>query len=294
MPVYNRRETTLKTLDSLERIDCTGLEVTTIVVDDGSHDGTSEAIARRFRDVVTLHGDGSLHYPGGTNRGLQEALDRGAEFVVAMNDDTVVDPAFLQRLMATARAHPRSVVGALLLLQNEPDRVFQVGPHWDAWYGGWHIPQHWTIDQVPVRAFDVDMLVGNCLLYPAAALREQGLMDEERFRYGGADAEYTTRLRRHGWRLLVEPSARVWCEQNTYPPALHTLRTSQALRALFVDERHPLYLRRQFAIRWRSAPSRPQAVAAFSVYLARLVLKALGAQHAWPAYYPDPAPPLAP
>ncbi len=293
MPVYNRRETTLKALDSLSAIDRTGLDVTIIVVDDGSTDGTSEAIRRRFPDVVLLHGDGTLHYAAGTNRGLQEALDRGAAYVIAMNDDTVVDPPFVQRLLACVRAHPRAIVGALLLLQGEPQRVFQVGPHWDVWYGGWHIPQHWTVAQVPAEPFEVEMLVGNCLMYPASVLREAGLMEEDIFHFGGSDAHFTTRLRRAGWRLLVEPRARVWCEQNTYPAPLRTLSLRQTLRILFVNEQHPLNLRRQFTLRWYSAPSRPQALAAFAVYLGRLGMKALGVGHTWPTYWADPTPPLA-
>ncbi len=61
IPVYNRREITLQALRSLRRIDDQGLNVHIIVVDDGSTDGTGEAIRRDFPEVQIVEGDGTLH-----------------------------------------------------------------------------------------------------------------------------------------------------------------------------------------------------------------------------------------
>jgi GT2 family glycosyltransferase len=67
VPVYNRRETTLQALRSLSRIDRTGVDFRIFIVDDGSTDGTAQAIEKEFPDVVIVHGDGNLHYAAGTN-----------------------------------------------------------------------------------------------------------------------------------------------------------------------------------------------------------------------------------
>src|SRR5687767_7398286 len=123
IPVHNRRDTTLQALRSLERIDRSGLDVRIFVVDDGSTDGTSDSIRVLFPEVTLVEGDGSLHYAAGTNRGVEAALGWEPDYIVTMNDDAVFHEQFLQRLILTAQSHPRSIVGALLLLWNEPHKV---------------------------------------------------------------------------------------------------------------------------------------------------------------------------
>jgi len=276
MPVHNRRELTLRCLRSLAHADTSGLCVRTFVVDDGSIDGTSDAIAEQFPEVVVIPGDGSLHYAAGTNRGIAAALDWGADHILAMNDDSIVHPNFLQSMIASAQREERSVIGALLLLLSEPHRVMQVAPQWRTFRGGWYVPEDLTAFTVPTELFPVETIVGNCILYPREAVEECGLLDETNFPCGWGDVQYVARLKRARWRLFVDPKARVWCEPNTYPAPLHTQSASSVLRTLFQDERHPLNMKRQWTARWHSAPSRVAATAAFSIYIAMLSLKALG------------------
>lgn len=275
IPVYNRRETTLQGLASLSRINRAGLDVKIFVVDDGSPDGTGAAVTEKFPDVEVIYGDGHLHYAAGTNRGIEAALAWNPDYVAAMNDDAVFHPEFLQRLIRTAEAHPRSVVGALLLLWDEPHKVFQVGQVWRTWRGGWQIPQHLTAFNVPGEAFEVECIVGNCVLFPVGAIRECGLMDERKFPHGWGDAQYLMRMRKAGWQLLIEPKALVWCEPNTYPAPLHTLSVRDRLKILLANERHPLNLKRQFVARWESSPGKIRAAVAFGVYCFQMGLKVL-------------------
>ena len=275
IPVYNRRDTTLQGLQSLSRIDKTGLDVHVIIVDDASTDGTSDAIRAKFPEVQIIAGDGTLHYAAGTNRGIAAALERRPDYIVTANDDAVFHDQFLQRLVKTAQQNPRSIVGALLLLWNEPHKVFQVGQVWKTLKGGWEIPENLTAFSVSQTAFEVECLVGNCVLFPSAAIRENGLMDEEKFPHGWGDAQYLMRMRKAGWRLLVEPKSFVWCEPNTYPKPLHQLPFREIFKVLFKNRRHPLNLQRQFIARWESAPSKLQAFLSYIVYLLTLSTKTL-------------------
>lgn len=287
IPVHNRRELTLRALRTIMRAHTPGIDLRVIVVDDGSTDGTGDAIRQRFPEVTVLQGDGTLDYAGGTNAGLRHALSLEPDYVIAANDDSLFHRAFVERLVACATRHPRAIVGALLLSWAEPHRVFQVGQVWDTWYGGWRMPHHLTAFDLPRNPFEVQAIVGNCVLFPAEALRTGGLLDAERFPRWWGDAELTIRLRRAGWRLLIEPRALVWCQPNTLPPPLRTLAWRQVLHVLLRDRRHPLNLASQCSGRWATAPTRAHALIAFAVYVARLGLKAVGAGGAWPAW-PDP------
>lgn len=275
IPVYNRREITLQGLRSLRRIDTKNLDVHLIVVDDGSTDGTSEAIEKDFPEVQIVKGDGTLHYAAGTNRGITAALERNPDFIVTMNDDAVFHEQFLQRLIKTAEINPRSVVGALLLLWNEPHRVFQVDFKWKTSVGGWFQPTEATVFDFPRKAFEVEGMAGNCVLFPTEAIRECGLMDEEKFPHGWGDIQYIVRMKRKGWKLLIEPKSYVWCEPNTYPKPLHQLPKREILQTLFYNRRHPSNLQRQFTARWESAPTKLQAFTSFIFYVFDLSSKTL-------------------
>lgn len=270
IPVYNRRETTLQALRSLARTDKTGFDVHIIIVDDGSTDGTGDAVRKKYPDVQIINGDGNLHYAAGTNRGISAALERNPDFIVTMNDDSVFHDQFLQRLVKTAGENPGSIVGALLLLWDEPHKVFQVGFKWETFAGGWSNPENLTAFECPQKAFEVEGLAGNCVLFPVEAIKQCGLMDEEKFPHGWGDIQYVVRMKKMGWRLLVEPKSYVWCEPNTYPKPLHHLPLSEAILNLTKNRRHPLNLQRQFIARWESAPSKIQAFFAFFVYLLQL------------------------
>ena len=275
IPVHNRRETTLQCLRSLSRIDKSDLIIKIFIVDDGSTDGTSQAIRERFPEVVLIDGDGTLHYAGGTNRGIESARTWEPDYIATMNDDSIFHDQFLKRMIKTAETNPHSIIGALLLLWDEPHKVFQVGQIWNTWNGGWKIPQNLTVSNVPSEAFEVECIVGNCVLFPIDAIRECGRMDEKRFPHGWGDAQYSIRMRKAGWKLFIEPKSLVWCEPNTNPTPLHFLSIREQLRILLRDERHPMNLKRQIVARWESAPSKPQAVAAFSVYLVTLAFRAI-------------------
>lgn len=275
IPVYNRRETTLQALRSLKRIDAENLEVHIIIVDDGSTDGTSEAIERQHPEVQIVKGDGTLHYAAGTNRGITAALARNPDYIVTMNDDAIFHEKFLQRLVAAAESNPRSIVGALLLLWDEPHKVFQVDFKWETRAGGWLQPEQATAFDFSEKAFDVEGMAGNCILFPAEAILECGLMDEKKFPHGWGDMQYVVRMKKMGWRLLIEPKSYVWCEPNTNPKPLHTLSMSEIFKVLFVNRRHPQNLQRQFIARWESAPTKIQAFFGFIVYVSSLSGKTL-------------------
>jgi len=292
LPAHNRRTLTLRALRSLARTRRIGLELRVIVVEDGSTDGTAEAVRAAFPQVEVLPGDGSLFYAGGTNAGLRAALEAEAEYIVAANDDSIFDFGALEGLLACARAHPRTVVGALLLSWAEPHRVFQVAPVWDTWFGGWRGSAPLDAWNLPRSAFEVQSLAGNCLLLPAAALREVGLLDARSFPQHGGDLDLCARLRRAGWRLAVAPGARVFCQPNS-PPSLSAVGWRARFRALVHERTYPLNLRVQFLVRWRTAPSRLAGLAAFAIFVVRFALRGLGPFGRWPDW-PGPRPTLRP
>lgn len=268
-PCHNRREITLQCLRSLSRLNVVGLVVHTIVVDDGSTDGTSEEVRREFPQVEIINGDGNLWFTEGTNVGVRAALKHNPDYVLMINDDAVFDADFLRHMVETAEKYPRSVVGSLLLLWDAPHKLFQVAPVWDTWQGGWQLWDQQTIWTIPKKPWKVDIIVGNCVLVPVEAIREEGLMNSKRYPNFG-DAEYTPRLKKKGWQLLIEPRARVFCQPNTIPKRVTSMTLREKADALFFNLGHVQNLRRRFYTYIDGAPSKLQGFIGFIIFFVRL------------------------
>ena len=280
-------------LQSLAEVETAGLSVRVVVVDDGCSDGTGAAIRAAFPEVDLIQGDGTLHYAGGTNRGIEAALaediDDDPEFLITANDDAEFDPMLFTRLIEAADRNPGAAVGALLIRHEDRSVLFQVGLHFDVRFGGWRIPLHWRVADLPPGDLEVETIVGNCLMVPTELVREVGLMDARRFPVGASDVQWVRRMQNVGRRCVIATDAVVFCRANNVLPSLRSLGALATLRILLIDRQHPLNLRRHWRAVWYSAPSRIAAVGAFSMHCLHLAQASLRLGR-WP-HWPDPAMP---
>lgn len=281
-PVHNRRDLTLQCLRSLARTDRTGLDVSIFIVDDGCTDGTREAIEENFPEVKLVQGTGELWYTAGTNLGVVAALKHKPDYVLCINDDSIFDEKCIQRMIECARRNERSVVGGLLLLWDQPHRVFQVAPVWKTWKGGW---QHWqqqTVWTVPQTAWEVDLIVGNCILYPVAVFAEAGMMNPRvSAQYG--DAEYTTRLKKRGWRLIIEPRARVFCQPNAVHIPVTTRPLNKQIELLFKKRSSGMNIMHQLRQSIHTGPNVLSGLAAFASFYTHVARRKLLGSNGRPA-----------
>ena len=101
-PVHNRKDLTLQCLRSISRLTADDIAIHTVIVDDGSTDGTSEAIAANFPETEVIHADGSLWFTEGTNVGVEAALRHVPDYVLLINDDQVFDGDALVHMVECA------------------------------------------------------------------------------------------------------------------------------------------------------------------------------------------------
>ena len=84
----------------------------TIVVDDGSTDGTKEMLQTEFPEIIVLDGDGNLFWTAAINLGIRYALELGADYIFTLNNDTIASVDLLEKMMWWAERTPDALLGA--------------------------------------------------------------------------------------------------------------------------------------------------------------------------------------
>ncbi len=206
---WNGRDITLECLHSLSSLTYPHADL--IVVDNASSDGSMEAIHARFPNVILLHMRENLRFAGGNNAGIREALARGADMVLLLNNDTIVDQDFLTHLVARMDADPAyGMVAPKILYFDEPDRIWFAGGEISLWTG---TMRHLGIREVDCGQHDAvretAYASGCCILVRTEVIRKIGMLDESYHMYT-EDADWCMRARRAGYTIVYEPAARIW------------------------------------------------------------------------------------
>lgn len=207
---WNGLADTLECLESLAHLDYPAYEV--VVVDNGSTDGSVEAIRVRFPRVTLIETGENLGFAGGNNVGLRYALKLGADYALLLNNDTVVAPDFLRLLVQTAEADPAAgIAGPTIYYYDQPRVIWSAGGAID-----WQRGQTWMMDvnerdvgQFGQEPRQVDFVTGCALLVKRAVLERGGLLDERFFVYY-EETEWCVRTRRAGFKIVHVPPAHIW------------------------------------------------------------------------------------
>jgi hypothetical protein len=206
---WNRRAETLACLASLERAAMDG--ATVVVVDNGSRDGSVDAVHERFPRVRMLALAENRGFAGGCNAGMRMALEAGAGAVLLLNNDTEVAPDFLEPLLFVLNANPRAAAVAGAVFRADSPAVLDVA--WLDIYFGHGIVRRRGVNALPGEGFDqarpISAGVGSFLLLRARALARVGLLDEAYFAYH-EEVDWCFRAARAGYTVMYQPWARLW------------------------------------------------------------------------------------
>lgn len=214
----NRRDDTLACLASLARSTYPNLK--NIVLDNASTDGSPEAIRQQFPDAHLISLTQNLGYAGNNNVGIQAALEMRAEWVFVLNEDTVLDPDCISKLVEVGERDSKiGVLGPLVYHDDEPTVIQSAGgkitARWDAVQIGMNEDDRGQYQQ----PMDVDYISGCGILVRSSAIEQSGMIDARYFYYW-EETEWCIRLHKAGWRIVNVPTAKLWHKgvQRNYNP----------------------------------------------------------------------------
>lgn len=207
---WNSKADTIECLQSLHKLQYPNFRV--VFVDNGSTDGSEDAVRSAFSSVEVIQTGCNLGYAGGNNVGIRYALAHGADYVWLLNNDTVVAERALTHLVDTALNNLHTAfIGSKIYYHNSPKRIWCVGGSINIEAGG--VTDHPGMGQEDAGQFedvaDVGYVSGCSLLASKEAIEDLGVLPEEYFLYF-EETDWNVAAQRRGWRTLLAPASHVW------------------------------------------------------------------------------------
>lgn len=189
---YNGCNDTIDCLESLRAVKNSNICV--VVVDNGSSDDSAQRLReflKRDNEYLICLKD-NLGFSGGNNAGIRFAINKGAAYICLLNNDTVVEPSFLEYMLE--KANDTSVVFGTIKFFDEPQKIWFAGGSYNRWTGK---TVHFGYGKESIEDNEKPMrysfVTGCLLLIPVSVIKKVGLLPEHYFLYY-EDTEYSLRL----------------------------------------------------------------------------------------------------
>ncbi len=205
---YNGRDVIKRCLTSVFKVNYPNFEV--VLVDNNSTDGSLEEAKNHFSKANFIKNEENLGFAAGNNVGIRFALERMADYVLVLNNDTEADKEFLSKLVESAESDEKIGVLSPVIFRGDTKEV---------WFSGGAIdwPRMKVRHLSKVETEDVyrsDFITGCSMLVKEEVFKKVGLFDEDFFLYW-EDADFSLRAKRAGFKNVVVSSSWIYHYENS-------------------------------------------------------------------------------
>ncbi len=202
---WNSLELTSDTLKALQH--CSFKDFDVVLVDNGSGDGSGEALQKDFPEVIHLSSPVNVGFTGGNNIGMNYALENGYDYIMLLNNDVDADPGFLEPLISRMEADPQmGAIQPLIMFHHNRNLVWNAGGKYLRWIG-----VSKTLTDLPqmTSPSKTDWITGCAFMIKSEVLRKVGLLEEKYFIYH-EDVDLSLRIRNAGYSLWIDPASVIY------------------------------------------------------------------------------------
>jgi GT2 family glycosyltransferase len=211
---WNGKKETLECLSSLSEVHYKKMQ--TLVVDNGSTDGSVSAIREIYPNIPILETKKNLGFAAGNNVGIEWALQKPFEWILLLNNDTVVSPNFLDAFLTASQKKKTKILGAKIYRYHDRNRIDHLGGFWNFAIAEFESSSFGKIDdKISYEKMELVDYVSGCALFMHRTVPEKiGLLEPDFFLYW-EENDYCYRARKAGFEIWTAPKAHVYHKIST-------------------------------------------------------------------------------
>ena len=205
----NQEEHTRECIKSLQRLSYQNVEI--VLVDNASLDDSGVRLHQQFPLIVYIQNEKNLGFAEGNNVGIRSALQRNADYIVLLNNDTIVERDFIQPLVDVASSdNTVGVQCCKIYLFSDLNKLWYAGGVLDvhkahAWHRGLFEVDDGKYDKIEETGF-----ASGCMMFmPRSVVERVGLLDSSFYIYF-EDSDWCMRAQKMGYKILYNPNAKLW------------------------------------------------------------------------------------
>lgn len=206
---YNRYDDTIECVNSIKGISYNNYKI--MIVDNCSTDNSFSKLSERFDDIELHRTEENLGYTGGINFGLKIIKEKKADYILILNNDTIVDKEFLNHLIdALENNSSAGAACGTILANHDRNKIWYAGGSINKFRGiAIHNFKDEDISSLPSKNVVTEFVTGCMILIRNEILENVGFEDERFFMYLD-DIEYSIRIQTKGYILLYVPKSIIY------------------------------------------------------------------------------------
>lgn len=247
IPTHNRKDQLVRLIESINESSFRNIE--TIVIDDNSTDGTYNEIVNKFQTIRIFRNDKKRLVSACRNIGIKNS--RG-DFIFLVDDDNILDSKCIENLLNFLNTHENvGVVAPLMYYFNKPTTIWCAGIRRSKLTSRTITIGNGKQDGSKFNvAIESDDFPNAFMVRRTTVITQRVLFDEQRFPFMYEESDFTARIKRNGWKVMLVPSARIW---HDVPKDLLFMGRYTSLKAYYLARNriifHKKYTRsREFSI----------------------------------------------
>jgi len=240
---YNGAEDSIECVESLLENDHKNIEI--IIADNNSGQIQKEKLKAKLSDSANLiYLNDNLGFSGGNNVGIKEALKNGADYILLLNNDTIVEKDFLTKLLAASENNVEAGITAPQInYYSEQNLIWSAGGDISKLKGSGFSRHENEADNGQVLSSYVDFVSGCCMLIKKAVFEKIGFLDEKYFLYL-EDTDFCLRAINNGFKIYLVAGSKIYHKVNAT-----TSREDSSL-PIYYTSRNRLYFSKKMLGKW--------------------------------------------
>ena len=205
---WNGRDLTLDCLSSLEKVIYPNVKIH--IIDNGSSDNSVVSIRNKFPDYEIIELAENHGFAKGNNTGFQSVKQK-ADYTIFLNNDTIVDPNFIDPLVNELEAISNvKQTAPKIFYEDKKEYIWFAGGIISLWTG---VIRHSGIRKKDSSKFSqkrkIDYATGCCVCMRTVDFESIGMFDETFLLYG-EDVDLSLRFSNQGGEILFVPESKIW------------------------------------------------------------------------------------